>query len=461
MENRITQGVIWKQILLFFFPIWFGTFFQQLYNTADAVIVGNFVGKGALAAVGATSVVVNLLVGFFVGISSGASVIISQCFGSGDTEGVSHTVHTSIALSFVMGAVIMVVGILTTEPILYLIDTPLDIFEDSKIYLQVCYLGMIPLIVYNMGTGILRGIGDSRRPLYFLIAASLTNIVLDVVFVVFMHMGVLGVALGTVISQVVAAVLTMLSLLKTRPCYRFQWKKMRFDSAILGRILKISLPAGMQSVMYSLSNIVVQTSINGFGTDVVAAYTAYSKIDGIFWMSMNAFGLAITTFVGQNFGARKYERVKKSIWQGVALAFAGTALLLVIILPLGPILYRFFVPDQAVIDIGLDILYYLAPVWPTYVLIEILSGGVRGTGDSIIPMIMTCLGVCVLRVIWITGFAMQFWPTLHGVLTCYPISWTLTSTLFLIYFVQGGWFKRRIRVQDAEKGTAPALDITD
>ena len=445
MDNKIINGVIWKQLFIFFFPIWFGTFFQQLYNTADAVIVGNFVGKGALAAVGATAVILNLLVGFFVGLSSGSSVIISQCYGSDDWQGVEDTVHTTMALSFLGGGLLTILGIISTDFCLRWIHIPADIFSEAKIYLMVCFLGMIPVFVYNMGTGILRAIGDSKRPLYFLIAASLTNIALDVVFVVYCHMGVLGVGLGTIISQLVSAVLTIISLSMSEECYRFEWKKMHFHWHIMKQIVHIGLPAGLQSVMYSLSNIVVQTSINGFGTDIVAAYTAYTKIDTIFWMTMNAFGLAITTFVGQNFGARKYDRVKKGIWQCVGLAFLTTLFLLAILLPFGSYFYQIFIHDEYVIQIGLDILYFLAPIWPSYILIEVLSGGVRGSGDSIIPMIITCSGVCVLRVVYILCFATPLWPTLKGVLMCYPISWTITSIMFLIYFVHGGWLKRRIR----------------
>ena len=446
MENKIVHGVIWKQLLLFFFPIWFGTFFQQLYNTADAIIVGNFVGKEALAAVGATAVILNLLVGFFVGISSGSSVIISQCYGSHDYQGVQDTVHTTMAVSFLGGAILTILGILSTEVCLHWIQIPADIFYESKIYLMVCFLGMIPVFVYNMGTGILRAIGDSKRPLYFLIVASITNIILDVVFVVYMKLGVLGVGLGTIISQFVSAILTLICLLTTEEIYRFEWKKMKFHWPILKQVVHIGLPAGLQSVMYSLSNIVVQTSINGFGTDIVAAYTAYSKIDTIFWMTMNSFGLAITTFVGQNFGARKYDRVKKGIWQCTGLAFFTTGLMLCIILPFGTYFYRIFIQDEYVIQVGLDILHFLGPIWPTYILIEILSGGIRGTGDSILPTILVCTGVCVLRVVWILGVANPFWNTLRGVLMCYPISWTLTSILFLLYFLHGGWLKRRIRI---------------
>ena len=450
MDNKIVNGVIWKQLFIFFFPIWFGTFFQQLYNTADAVIVGNFVGKEALAAVGATAVVLNLLVGFFVGLSSGSSVIISQCYGSNDFQGVQDTVHTTMTLSFVGGTILTILGVISTDFCLRLIHIPSDIFTEAKIYLMVCFLGMVPVFVYNMGTGILRAVGDSKRPLYFLIAASLTNIALDVVFVVYCDMGVLGVGLGTILSQLVSAILTIISLHTSEECYRFEWRLMHFHWPIMKKIVHIGLPAGLQSVMYSLSNIVVQTSINGFGTNIVAAYTAYTKIDTIFWMTMNALGLAITTFVGQNFGAHKFDRVKKGIWQCVGIAIAITAFLLAIILPLGPYFYRFFIQDAYVIEIGMEILYFLAPIWPTYILIEVLSGGIRGTGDSIIPMLMTCSGVCIFRIVYILFVATPLWPTLKGVLTCYPISWSLTSLLFLAYFLHGGWLKRRIRTTFGE-----------
>lgn len=450
MQNKITQGVIWKQLLLFFFPIWFGTFFQQLYNTADAVIVGNFVGKQALAAVGATGVVLNLLVGFFVGLASGASVIISQRYGANDPEGVSRAVHTAMALAITGGAAIMVIGLIFSPWALRMMNTPPDIMEPAVLYLRVCFFGMIPSLVYNMGTGVLRAIGDSRRPLNFLIAASLTNIALDLLFVIVLRLGVLGVALGTVLSQCVAAGLTLASLSGTGACYRFEVKKLGFDPEVLGQVVRIGLPAGLQSVMYSLSNIVVQASVNGFGTDVVAAYTAYGKIDSIFWMTMNSFGLSITTFSGQNFGARQYDRLKKGVAQCAGMAFLAAGVLMAVVLPLGPLVYRFFVPDPAVIEDGMRILRFLVPVWPTYVLIEVLSGAVRGAGDSLIPMLMTTFGVCVLRVAWVFAVATPFWPSLQGVLTCYPLSWSFTSILFLIYYLQGGWLRRRIRAQQLQ-----------
>ena len=298
MNNNITGGVIWKQLLLFFFPIWFGTFFQQLYNTADAVIVGNFVGKGALAAVGTTAVVQNLLVGFFVGVASGASVVISQYYGARQGAQVQRAVHTAMAMALLGGVGIMLIGLAASRWALSIMNTPADVMEDAVLYLRICFLGMVPSLIYNMGTGILRAVGDSKRPLYFLICASLTNIVLDMVLVAILGMGVAGAALATVASQCVAAGMTVMSLTHTTACYRFVPAYLQLDKEMVEKIVRIGLPAGLQSVMYSLSNSVVQTSINSFGTDVVAAYTAYGKIDSIFWMTMNSFGLSITTFVG-------------------------------------------------------------------------------------------------------------------------------------------------------------------
>lgn len=455
MGSNITSGVIWKQILLFFFPIWLGTFFQQLYNTADAVIVGNFVGKGALAAVGTTAVVQNLLVGFFVGVASGASVVISQYYGARQGKEVQRAVHTAMCLALIGGAAIMAVGFAAAPWALRLMNTPADVMADAVLYLRACFLGMIPSLVYNMGTGILRAVGDSRRPLYFLVCASLTNILLDVVLVAGLGLGVLGAALATVASQCVAAVMTVLSLTHTTACYRFDPAFLRLDGEMLARIVRIGLPAGLQSVMYSLSNSVVQASVNVFGTDVLAAYTAYGKIDSVFWMTMNSFGLSITTFVGQNFGAGQYDRVKKGIRQCILMAFAATGLLVAVPLVFGRFLFGLFVQDAPVIAQGMVILRYVVPFWPTYVLIEILSGSMRGAGDSLVPTVMTSLGVCVTRVVWLLTAAVFLWPTLQGTLACYPISWSLTSLLFLAYYLQGGWLRRRIRAREAG-GQQPA-----
>ncbi len=440
--NAITEGVIWKQLLLYFFPILLGTFFQQLYNTTDAVIVGNFVGKEALAAVGgSTATLINLLVGFFMGLSSGASVVISQYFGAKNSGDVKKAVHTAIALSLCGGLLLMLIGIGVSPWALKAMHTPEDVIGYSVTYLRIYFCGMIPSLVYNMGSGVLRAIGDSRRPLYFLIASCFINIVLDIFFVAILHMEVLGVALATVLSQVCSALMTLFVLFRTRECYGLVPKQIGFTPRILGNMVRIGLPSGLQSVMYAVSNMIIQASVNTFGTNTVAAYTAYSKIDGLFWMVMGAFGISITTFTGQNFGAGKYDRVRKSVRVCLLMTFITTLGITFLVLAAGETILGLFTKDEAVIRIGLEILHFIVPVYVTYICIEILSGAARGCGISLLPMIITCLGVCVLRIVWIF-LAVPLHRDLKTVLVSYPLTWTVTSILFLLYYRFGKWLPR-------------------
>lgn len=448
--NGITEGVIWKQLVKFFFPILLGAFFQQLYNTVDAVIVGNFVGKTALAAVGgSTGALINLLVGFFVGLSGGASVIISQYYGAKKVEETSKSVHTAIALSLVGGLVMMVFGIAFSQQALELMGTPEDVIKDATIYIRVYFAGIIPVFIYNVGSSILRAVGDSKRPLYFLIACCIANVILDLLFVVVFHMGVFGAALATLISQAVSSVLVIISLMKTDDIYRLEIKKIRFTGYILKDIVKIGIPAGLQSVMYSGSNVIIQSTLNTFGTDVIAAWTAYSKIDATFWMTINAFGISITTFVGQNFGAKKYERMKKSVKVCLAMAMCTAVLLSVVLMTFGGSVLRLFTNDSVVIEKGMQIMGIMVPFYFSYVCIEVLSGAVRGTGDSLIPMIMTCFGICILRVLWI-WFVIPHHHNLSMVIASYPATWATTSVMFIIYYLQGGWFRRALKRKPKE-----------
>lgn len=442
MSNQITEGVIWKQLLFFFFPILFGTFFQQLYNTTDAIIVGNFVGKEALASVGGpAATIINLLVGFFVGLSSGATVIISQHYGAGDRKKVSESVHTSIALAVAGGAVMMVIGIAVARFSLEAMNTPADIMEPSLAYMKIYFCGIIPSMIYNMGSGILRAVGDSRRPLYFLIASCFINIGLDLFFVVTLQMGVAGVAIATILSQAISALMTVIALMRTADSYRLILMKIRFHRQLLLSIVRIGFPAGLQSAMYSISNLLIQSSINSFGTDTVAAWTAYGKVDGIFWMIMGAYGVSITTFAGQNYGAGKYDRIKKSVRVCLALAAVTSILLSVIVLAFGGTILLLFTKDTNVIEICMGMMWVVSPAYITYICIEILSGTCRGCGDSFIPMLLTCFGVCVLRIVWIFTAV----PLRHEVSTVvfsYPLTWTITSLLFIIYYKKGKWMQK-------------------
>ena len=271
--NQITEGVIWKQLLIFFFPILFGTFFQQLYNTADAMIVGHFVGKQALAAVGGTTgTLINLLIGFFTGLASGATVIIAQFYGGKKKDKVHWAVHTSVAFSIAAGVGLMVFGIVLSRPMLALMQTPEDVIDYAVLYIRIYFIGTVPNLLYNMGAGILRAVGDSRRPLYYLIVCCFANIILDVLFVAGFHMGVAGAGIATILSQFISAVLVLRTLMKTDDMYRLEWKKLRIDGIMLRRIIQIGFPAGLESAMYSISNVIVQTGVNGLGTDSVAAW---------------------------------------------------------------------------------------------------------------------------------------------------------------------------------------------
>ncbi len=444
-ENGIIEGVIWKNLLSFFFPILLGTLFQQMYNTVDAIIVGKFVGKEALAAVGgSTGTLINLIVGFFVGLSSGATVILSQFYGARDERRVGQTVHTAAALALTGGAFIMVVGIAFSPALLKRMGTPADVLPHAITYIRVYFAGMIPSLIYNIGSGLLRAVGDSRRPLYFLIAACVINIFLDILLVLGFEMGVAGAALATILSQAVSAVLVIYTLTRSTLSYRLDARRVRFHAQLLGDIIRIGLPAGLQSVMYSVSNVIIQSAVNAFGTDIIAAYTAYGKLDGFFWMTINAFGIAITTFVGQNFGARRFDRVRRSI--GVCLGMAGgaTIALSAALLLLGRPLYRLFTDDAAVVEYGMQMLCQLAPVYFTYVCIEILSGALRGAGDSLVPTLFILFGVCVVRVIWVL-FYLPAHHTLYTLLLSYPFTWALTSLLFIAYTLWSGWLPRAAR----------------
>lgn len=439
--HSITEGAIAKPLLALFFPIMFGTFFQQLYNTSDAVIVGNFVGKEALAAVGGpTGVLINLLVGFFTGLSSGATVIISQFYGARKDDNVNRAVHTSLMLAIVGGLCLTLIGLLFAPAALTAIGTPDDILQHSVLYLRVYFIGMIPSMIYNMGSGILRAVGDTKRPLYYLIFSCFLNIALDILFVAVLPLGVVGAALATVLAQLISAGLILFVLYRSQETYQFVPSRLYFTSNILRNIVHIGLPAGLQSVMYSFSNVIIQSSVNSFGTDTIAAWTAYSKIDGLFWMTMGAMGVAVTTFAGQNYGAKQYDRIRRCVRISLLTTFAITIIISTVLLLCGPLVFRLFTEDSIVIDKGVAILRFMVPCYLTYICIEILSGAVRGAGNALIPMVMTCFGVCVLRIVWIFT-AVPKWNSMTTVMMSYPITWVTTSVLFILYYASGVWLK--------------------
>ena len=439
--NAITQGTIWKQLLLFFFPIFLGSLFQQLYNTVDAIIVGQVLGKEALAAVGGgTGTIINLVIGFFTGLSSGATVIISQYYGSENNKKISLAIHNAAAIALWGGIAISIIGFFTAEPLLRLIGTTDDILPMAVNYLKIYYAGGVILVMYNIGSGIFRAFGDSKSPFFFLLAGCITNIVLDILLVGIFKMGVEGAAFATVFSQFVSLLCVIIKLRKRKDACRLYISKIKFESHMLTKTISIGLPAGIQSVLYGISNMIVQGHINGFGTNTAAAWAAYGKIDSLFWMIINSFGIAITTFAGQNYGAGLMDRAKKGVRQCLIMAFASSFLVEGIFLIAGPYAFRLFVSDRDVIDVGMLILRNIAPFFFCYVCVEILSGAVRGAGRTVFTTFATVFGICGFRVAYL-AIVPKFNNSIPVVVACYALSWTITSIILIIYYRKADVFK--------------------
>lgn len=441
-SRQITEGVIWKQILRFFFPILLGTFFQQMYNTVDTIIVGRFVSTQALAAVGTTGPLVSMINGFFTGLSSGATVILAQFFGANDRKGVDNALHTGFALSLMLGLLVTAVGCLLGPGILVWMKTPEECLPMSAKYIRIYFAGALASVVYNMEAGILRAMGDSRRPVYSLIAACLVNIVMDILLVVVLGMGVAGAALATVLSQVISALILLWILLREKE-YPLVLSRLHLDGKLLKRILYIGIPAGLQFVTFDLSNTLIQSGINSFGPVVMAAWTAYGKTDALVWMVSGAFGVAITTFVGQNFGAQRYDRVRQSVrvCLGMSIGTVGTLSLLML-------LFRRFIlgiytADPGVIDSGAYMMSIIVPFEAVFMPVEIFAGTLRGVGDSVKPTLITCLCVCVVRVVWLAT-AVRAHHTLFMLCLCYPMTWVLAATVFTVVYLRMDWLKSRI-----------------
>lgn len=429
----MTKGNITFQLLQFFFPILLGTFFQQLYNTADAVIVGQNVGKIGLAAVGGTtSTLINLFIGIFVGLSSGFSVIISQHYGAKNNKLVSSCVHTAIAFSLIVGIVVSIFGAIFSKFMLANMNVPENMMQMALPYLQIYFLGLAPNLIYNMGAGLLRAVGDSKTPLIFLVISCFVNIVLDIVLIQYMDMGVTGAAIATVASQIVSAILVIIVLCRRDDALKLRLNSLHINFYELKKMVSIGTAAAMQSAMYTIANILIQASINSLGTDTIAAFTAYGKIDTLFFMTIQSLGISVTTFTGQNYGYGNKERVKKGIIYGMILSVIVTGIVMLLLKLFGRSIYTLFTQDENVLNIGTQMLNFMVVAFPAYIIIEIFSGSLRGIGDSWIPMIITASGVCILRIVWILTIVPKY-PNIYTILWAYPISWVTTSILFLIY----------------------------
>ena len=437
----MTQGTIWKHLLAFALPLMIGNLFQQLYNTVDSIVVGQFVSKQALAAVGSTTSIINMLVGFFSGVSVGAGVIISQRFGAKDPEGVHKAVHTTISLTLIIGLIGTVVGIVLAPIMLTLMKTPQDVFVEAKAYLQIYFGGISGLMLYNMGSGILRAVGDSRRPLYFLVFSSCVNIVLDLLFVLGFHMGVEGVAYATIIAQFSSAALIYFTLYRTHDVHRFQPKKLRIYPEMVRSIIRVGLPAGLQQALTSFSNVFVQGYINSFGTNCVAGWSCYHRIDQFILLPLQSISMASTTFVGQNIGHRDLERTEKGIRTAVMLSIVVTGILIGLGVILCAPLLKIFNDDPGVVEYGVMFIRLISPFYLIICFNQIYAGALRGAGDAKAPMFIMLFSFVLFRQLYL-AIGTQFINTEWFVGLGYPAGWAMCSTLQLLYYYKSKWRDR-------------------
>ena len=443
--HDLTTGSISKKLVLFFIPIAIGTLFQQLYNTVDAVVVGKFVGTEALAAVGGSAAQISALtIGFFIALTAGASAVIAQLSGARLSEDVSKAVHSAFTFSILAGILLTAIGIPLTPAVLSWMDTPPDTMLDSVTYLRIYFSGSVFMLLFNMGSSILQALGDSKHPLYYLIACCFCNIVLDLLFVVGLHMGIAGAALATVISQLVSSVLIIHRFRRMNTAYQLFFSKMGIDRQLMGKMLRIGIPAGLQASMYNISNLIIQIGINSLMTVAVAAWSMSTKVDGIYSAISTALGVAVMGFVGQNYGAGKTDRVKKTLLVSMKIFLPVTLVMGAIVLLFSKYCLHIFLDDPEVIQCTWEIMLYFAPVYCLWTTIEIISGALRGIGDAVKPLIITVLGICVFRLLWVW----IVFPRIHtigGLSLCYPISWLLTAIALGLHYKKQGWFSRGSR----------------
>ena len=438
---NLTEGTIWKQIVLFAFPLMCSNLFQQLYNTADSMVVGRFVGSTALAAVGSTGSVTGLLVAFSIGMGTGSGVVISQYYGAKDHENLHKAVHTAMALAIALGIGLGILGVILSPTLLRWMGTPEDVMDQAVLYLRINFSGLVSMIVYNLGAGILRAVGDSKRPLYYLVIAGVTNVILNVIFVVFFHMGVAGVSVATICSQVLSSFLVLRNLTKAAGPYRLNFKDVRFHKEIFFKIAKIGFPASIQSMVISLSNIVIQSKINAFGSAAMAGHSAASRVDAFVYMPMNAISLATTTFVGQNLGARKLDRVRKGARTAVMLAIGVTIVLGGLASLAADPIIKMFADEKDVIDYGMMSLQIRCSTYFLFAMTDVLGGVIRGSGNAVVPMCISLTNMCVVRIIWLM-IATNIWNDFSIVVITYPMTWALASLCYLLYYWKGGWMKK-------------------
>lgn len=442
-NQLLTEGPIGKRIIAFAIPLFLGNLFQQLYNVADSLIVGNFVGSEGLAAVSSSGSLIFLMVGFFNGLGLGAGVIISRYFGAKDYESMSKAIHTQLALSVISSLILTMLGVVFTPMILKLMGTPASVLPNSILYFRIYFLGSLAVVVYNAGMGILQAIGDSKRPLYYLIISSVVNVLLDLLLVGYFQLGVGAAAFATIVSQFVSASLCIVRLMRSKDVYRVEWKKIRIDVPVLKKIIQVGLPSGMQNSIISFANIIVQSNINAFDVMAVAGCGVYSKIEGFAFLPITSFAMALTTFVGQNLGAGKYERTQKGTKFGIICSVVLAELIGIAMFIGMPMLVWLFDREPQVIAYGTlqartECLFFCLLAFS-----HCVAGILRGAGKSGVPMLVMLVCWCMVRISYIT-VAVRLIPKIQVIFWAYPLTWGLSSILFFIYYRKANWLYKKL-----------------
>lgn len=435
----LTEGPIWKKLIAFAIPLFMGNLFQQLYNTADSLIVGNFLGSDALAAVSSSSSLIFLLVGFFNGISLGAGVVTARYYGAKEIDKVQRAIHTTVAFGIIAGILLTILGITFTPHILTWMGTPTEVLPSSILYFRIYFLGSLAFVLYNIFVGILQSVGDSKHPLMYLIISSIINVVLDILFVAVLHLGVGSAALATIISQFISAILCFHRLLYKSPAeYSLSLRKISLDFPMLKQIIANGLPSGVQNSIIAFANVIVQSNINRFGKMAVAGCGTYSRIEGFGFLPITCFSLAMTTFISQNLGAKQYERAKKGARFGIICSITMAELVGLFIYLFAPILISAFNSDPQVIAYGttqartVTLFYFLLSFS------HCIAGILRGAGRAAVPMFVMLCCWCIIRITYIT-ISVRIFPQIQTIFWAYPLTWSLSSILFLIYFLKADW----------------------
>ncbi len=440
-QINLIEGSIAKNIVRFAIPMFLGNLFQQLYNMADSLVVGNFLGSRSLAAVTSTGSLIFLLVGFFSGTATGAGVVIARYFGAKDYDNVKRSVHTDIAFGILCGILMTLAGVVFAPQILSLMGTPDDVFVETVRYIRIYFLGSLAVIMYNVCMGILQAVGDSKHPLYYLMISSVVNIILDLVFIGAFGFGVGAAALATIISQFLSVMLCMRRLIKTDDVYRVCVKDIAFDRDILKQILNVGLPSGLQNSIISIANVVVQANINAFGSAAMAGCGAYFKIEGFVFLPITCFSMALTTFISQNLGAGQTTRVKKGAIFGIFCGLGLAELIGVIVFVFIPQLIRLFDSHAAVMDYGISQAHTESLFYFLLAFSHIAAGILRGAGKSAVPMFVMLACWCIIRITYVT-IVTGIIPKIQVVFWAYPLTWSLSSIVFLVYLFKVDWMHK-------------------